>query len=740
MNRLEDSKASMEQLRDVSSQGGMRLMLQESKFQSGTRMEHLGEDTRGSHYMAGNLEEEAATKEAGGNLTGSSSQTGAEMTPRSEMALDEKVAQIELMTKILNDKEEQLDNLNDTLKEKEKQLDLISLTLKEKEKQLENLTAALQEKEEQLKSLNKNFRLKEELLESLQKNNTELTVMIEDLKEEAETASSKSQEEDARLRGEVESATSRALELQDQLNTAVTERRKAESALQDARDQSVSLMNQLEEAKSKLSEVEMRSLEETGHEVVEEVRRAREEREDLMRGMNNLHSIIESGQRQLEEERHGSEALRNDMEAMERQLAASTKSMEKLAMALDERQEKVDELEAALEQTGRSLRSKEDEVSSLLQTQLLAQGSSHTTELLQEKHELERQLEKITKDMTGVEKVVTEMTRSFKHQVQVKEGEARAERERAETLSQMNAQLEQRCSQLEAAQEEERQREEGSMMMVEGGRLSGSVEDLSRQLQHELDLSSELDNSLLSQVAAMDTSSSSGLSEVQRLLKKIQNDGIKVLSLSERLFLMKHSNLGSDMASVEKDSGEKERQLDRRLGMVESQLEQEKTLTRDLRAGLEAEKKLGLDSMARLGAERQERQEMEQRMEEMAREVRELRHLPSDSDNAEFLDTIEAQKLQVLSLEESLQQERETLSHLQQLLEVERNRGRRDPDSGGRLEEVTAKLRQDLNKERGVRKRLEDSVSLDEVGQLVVRQLHLDLQHERTQVCVSFMI
>merc|ERR550532_1576929 len=236
-------------------------------------------------------------------------------------------------------------------------------------------------------------------------------------------------------------------------------------------------------------------------------------------------------------------------------------------------------------------------------------------------------------DMTGVEKVVTEMTRSFKHQVQVKEGEARAERERAETLSQMNAQLEQRCSQLEAAQEEERQREEGSMMMVEGGGLSGSVEDLSRQLQHELDLSSELDNSLLSQVAAMDTSSSSGLSEDQRLLKKIQNDGIKVLSLSERLFLMKHSNLGSDMASVEKDSGEKERQLDRRLGMVESQLEQEKTLTRDLRAGLEAENKLGLDSMARLGAERQEKQEMELRMEEMAREVRELRHLPSDSDN-----------------------------------------------------------------------------------------------------------
>ena len=144
------------------------MMLQDSKLQSGTRMEparsldNLEEDTRGSQYMGGNLEEEAATKEPGeGNLT------GAEVTPRSALALEEKVAQIEMMTKILNDKEELLDNLNDTLKEKEEQLDKISLTLKEKEGQLENLTTALKEKERQLESLNKNMRLKEELLESL---------------------------------------------------------------------------------------------------------------------------------------------------------------------------------------------------------------------------------------------------------------------------------------------------------------------------------------------------------------------------------------------------------------------------------------------------------------------------------------------------------------------------------------------------------------------------------------------
>merc|ERR1712203_1039356 len=87
-------------------------------------------------------------KETEGDLTGVSSQTGGEK--KFEAVLEEKVVQIEMMTKILNDKEEQLDNLNDTLKEKEKQLEMISL------------------------------RLKEELLEGLQKNNAELTAMIEE--------------------------------------------------------------------------------------------------------------------------------------------------------------------------------------------------------------------------------------------------------------------------------------------------------------------------------------------------------------------------------------------------------------------------------------------------------------------------------------------------------------------------------------------------------------------------------
>ena len=63
------------------------------------------------------------------------------------------------------------------------------------------------------------------------------------------------------------------------------------------------------------------------------------------------------------------------------------------------------------------------------------------------------------------------------------------------------------------------------------------------------------------------------------------------------------------------------------------------------------------------------------------------------------------------------------------------------------LEEVTASLRDDLNKKCGARRRLEDSVTLDEescypipslptpqVNQLVVRQLHQDLHNARGQV------
>ena len=170
-----------------------------------------------------------------------------------------------------------------------------------------------------------------------------------------------------------------------------------------------------------------------------ELRQLREEKEDLVRGMANLHTIIERGQgeqelarQRLEQEQQEGHELRRQLDAigqrmeqeagqelrrqeeqisleqessqeLRRQLDAQEQELEKakvglleLGRELEVRQGVVKELEGRLASTGRSLRSKEEEVSSLLQTQLLAQGSSNTTELMQEKHELERQLEKVT--------------------------------------------------------------------------------------------------------------------------------------------------------------------------------------------------------------------------------------------------------------------------------------------------------------------------------------------------------
>lgn len=127
--------------------------------------------------------------------------------------------------------------------------------------------------------------------------------------------------------------------------------------------------------------------------------------------------------------------------------------------------------------------------------------------------------------------------------------------ERCEVITSLNTDLERRCLELDTINTANKVKidrlEEKGMEMKKGLEVeTGSLDDLSRLVQAKLDLSSELDNTLLSQVAAgvIDTNNSTGISEVQRLLKKIQNDGIKLLSLSKRLFLIKHASIGQEMA------------------------------------------------------------------------------------------------------------------------------------------------------------------------------------------------
>merc|ERR1719347_689308 len=112
-------------------------------------------------------------------------------------------------------------------------------------------------------------------------------------------------------------------------------------------------------------------------------------------------------------------------------------------------------------------------------------------------------------------------------------------------------------------------------------------------------------------------------------------------------------------------------------------------------------------------------------------------HFNSDSENEEFLNTIEAQKLQILTLEESLKLEKENFSQLQHVLEVERGRGKRDGTTG-RWDEKTEtrllQLQEDLNQERVMRSNLEDSVMTDDIGRMIINQLQKDLEYEREKL------
>ena len=137
---------------------------------------------------------------------------------------------------------------------------------------------------------------------------------------------------------------------------------------------------------------------------------------------------------------------------------------------------------------------------------------------------------------------------------------------------------------------------------------------------------------------AMSSNNSSGMSEIQRLIRKIQvilashwsilstlsshwfiqGDGVKVLSLSERLFLMQHTgvakNLNLTSSSDTEAGGSKERELARKLEILEFQLKQEKFLAEDLRKSLSHEKKNAFESLNKVGQERRSRAELESRI------------------------------------------------------------------------------------------------------------------------------
>ena len=96
-----------------------------------------------------------------------------------------------------------------------------------------------------------------------------------------------------------------------------------------------------------------------------------------------------------------------------------------------------------------------------------------------------------------------------------------------------------------------------------------------------------------------------------------------------------------------------------------------------------------------MGQERRSRAELESRISHLEYELELVRdklsqseyklklslrenqlHFNSDSENEEFLNTIETQKLQILTLEDSLRLKKENFPQLQHIFEVKRGRGK----------------------------------------------------------------
>jgi len=640
------------------------------------------------------------------NLTGDS-QTGVvgdgkENSADLENVVNTKVLEIEYMTKVLNEKDDLIENLQDNLEELEEKLENISDQGKE---MAENLEKEISEKT-QLKETSNNDK---EVISSLNIN--------------------------------------------------------------------------LEEAEEKIQALEKKAFSQADQALVQEIKILREEKQDRIEGMENLHNIIENAQKLIEEKNLEIQSVKEELSQARESLSRTEFQQKELDekfgqvyMQFNEKLEYISSLETQIE-TCKQFLSQSEHQKKEIEMQLiehLAQVNFNPSvdKITQEKEILENQLGKITMEMASVQKVVTEMTLSFKNQIQLKDQELRSVKseleKRCAELDTINNASKEKIDQLERQIEEKCQevrKEMDSVKFLE----HGSLDDLSNLVQAELDLSSELDNTLLSQVVSglgLDSTAGSinhtGVSEVQRLVKKIQADGIKVLSLSERLFLMQHANVGQNMnigedkagARDNGDGGSRERELERKLGVLEFQLEQEKVLSQDLRSALTTEKKNVLDNLSKIGKERRTKADLETQLGLVEREMEVVRssltqaqqqlclkenqlHFNSDSENEEFLNTIEAQKLQIISLEESLKMEKNNFSQLQHVLEVERGRGRKD-DAGGRWDEKTerrvAQLQDDLEEERGVRRNLEDSVMTDDIGRMIIQQLQRDLQYDREKL------
>jgi len=552
-----------------------------------------------------------------------------------------------------------------------------------------------------------------------------------------------------------------------------------EERLGEMEEEIESLTNELEEtvallekSKERVAQVE-KQLEGVGEpdqvqNLWSEIKRLKEENDDRAEGMGSLHKIIADNEANFKA-REGK--LNQDIERFEEEAKSFKTEYDSLKMHYDDISREF--------------------------SQKLQDSQTLVLKRTEEKENLEQQLHSITNEMSSLQKVVNDLTTQFKDQIKIKEMEINttrvelnAAKHNCASMNTHNNDLENRCQELDDLvkgakqtitslehQLDEKIGKIDSMQREFEGVIKGdlsenddksvkmgavSVDDLTNMVQRELDLSSELDNTLLSQLLGGSVSTesfASGLGEVQRLVKKVQMDGVQVLSLSEVLFLRQHT--GEKGGLLEQRRGEnkelddletKERELARKMEVMEFRLEQEKIVAEDLRNGLDQEKRSALENMNKLGKERREKVEIhqklaktEQKLESVAKQLEVVKaeleskksqlHFGSDSENEEFLNTIDAQRQQIAGLESSLRQERDNLTQLQHVLEVERGRGRSSGEMQAAMERqqrIIEELKIQLETERDGRRGLEESlVEGGDVGRLVLDDLQRDLDLER---------
>merc|ERR1719354_1047167 len=167
-----------------------------------------------------------------------------------------------------------------------------------------------------------------------------------------------------------------------------------------------------------------------------------------------------------------------------------------------------------------------------------------------EKEKTEAELMRVKREMSAVDAVVKEMRSQFKQESQSRILEVQSLQDKLKEYRETEIDLESRYSELEI--EYYKLKEDYTSMQEtlhlkqnapkpETGHLSfnESGDAFNKLFNRELEMSGELDQSLLNQLISANTSlnTTDEPTEIQRLLYKIQEEGVRVLSLSERLFL-----------------------------------------------------------------------------------------------------------------------------------------------------------------------------------------------------------